>query len=161
MYTSTLPESGKLVGDMAGVGAVPSRSPTLFEPVRRPRRGLASIDFKGLQMFYYNQARNFKYSGEGRFLAAYRPSHEQYKPLQHPPPVGSPYHTHSTLMAALEVLEGLISFVYSNWCQEFYNPATVESWNSIYSYLGWVKSKWTTYVGSRDNVREKSFLGLM
>ena len=161
-YTSKLPESERLAGEVTNVGAVPSRSPTLFEPVRRPRRGLASIDFKSLQTFYYNQARNFKYSGEGRFLSAHPPSHERHKPLRDPPPKGSPYHTHSTLMAALEALEGLISFVYSQWCQEFCNSATaLESWNSIHQYLGWVRSKWDMYVGPRDNVREKAFLGLM
>lgn len=63
-------------------------------------------------------------------------------------------------MGLLESLEALICFIYAAWCQDHYNRDE-NSWESIPGYLEWCKSRWLGQVGSRDNVREKSFLGLI
>ncbi|THH07015.1 hypothetical protein EW145_g3667 [Phellinidium pouzarii] len=142
-------------------GDTSSRSLTVYEPVRRPRHGIEGIDFRQLHKHYYQHARMFKYSGEARFLSTYPQSHSHHRPLRVSPPKGSPYHTHGGLMALLEALEALLCFVYAAWCQDHYSAGFNVAWETIPSYLHWCKGKWASYVGQRDSVREKSFIGLI
>ncbi|KAL5528208.1 hypothetical protein ACEPAF_7344 [Sanghuangporus sanghuang] len=147
---------------VSSVGDATSRSLTVYEPLRRPRHGIESLDFRQMHKKHYAEARVFKYSGEARYLSTYPQSHSGYRPLREPPGKGTPYHTHGGLMALLESLEALISFVYAAWCQDHISTGGFnDSWETIPSYLNWCKSKWYQYVGSRDNVREKSFIGLI
>lgn len=139
-----------------------SRSLTVHEPVRRPRHGMQSVDFKALQRKVYNQARLFKYSGDARFSSTYAPSDSNYRALKEAPPKDSPYHIHGGCMANLESLEALICFVYAAWCSDKMTGSfSTSHWTSIPDFLTWCKHKWVVYVGHRDNAREKAFLGLM
>lgn len=139
-----------------------TRSLTVHEPVRRPRHGQQSVDFKALQKKVYNQARLFKYSGDARFSSTYAPSDSNYRALKEAPPKDSPYHIHGGCMANLESLEALICFVYAAWCSDHMNGSfSASNWTSIPDFLNWCKRKWLFYVGNRDNAREKAFLGLM
>ncbi|KAI5123907.1 hypothetical protein M0805_005723 [Coniferiporia weirii] len=152
---SSAPAAASAAGDTS------SRSLTVYEPVRRPRHGIEGVDFRQLHKHYYQHARMFKYSGEARFLSTFPQTHPHYRPLRVPPAQGSPYHTHGGLMALLEALEALLCFVYAAWCQDHNCSGFNDAWESIPSYLHWCKGKWASYVGQRDSVREKSFIGLI
>ena len=112
---------------------------------------------------YYADARQLKYSGEARYFASYPQSNSSFKALRDPPPKGTPYHTHGGIIALLEMLEGVINFVYAAWCQDHYASwaAREWAWKTNMDFMLWTKSKWLSYVGSRDNVREKALIGLM
>ncbi|KAH8119450.1 hypothetical protein DFH11DRAFT_1501327 [Phellopilus nigrolimitatus] len=156
-------EAGKssAVAGASTAGDASTRALTVYEPVRRPRHGRDTLDFRAMHKMFYAQARQFKYSGEARFLSTYPQSHAYYRPLKEPPAKSTPYHTHGGLMALLESLEGLLCFVYAAWCQDHsYSGPFNDAWETIPSYLHWCKQNWKGYV-REESVREKSFLGLI
>lgn len=86
-------------------------------PIRRPRRGAPSEDhLKALQHKYESLGHAFRYSGETRFNSTYHSTqHQNYKPLDSPPPVNSPYHIHGAIIARLECTEALFCYGYALW----------------------------------------------
>lgn len=134
-------------------------TPTLFQPVRRPRRGLMSIqDFDRLHDLYYTHGRAFKYSGDARFWSTFPPTHKHFKPLLNPPAPNTPYHTHGGIMSRLESIDALICFAYSLWCQDYSRKrCNTLTWGTIAQFLTWCKEKWE----SCSNVQEQTFVGLM
>lgn len=98
----------------------PAPLPTPHMPVRRPRRGKATLqEFDRLHDVYHTRGRAYKYSGDARFWSTYPSSHKHFKPLNHPPSPGTPYHTYGGLMSRLELVDALLHFVYSLWVQDF------------------------------------------
>lgn len=134
-------------------------TPTLFQPVRRPRRGPPTIqEFDKLHDLYYTNGRAFKYSGDARFWSTFPPTHKHFKALFNPPAPGTPYHTHGGIMSRLESADALICFAYSLWCQDYSRKrCNTLTWSTIAQFLTWCKEKWESCVG----VREQAFVGLM
>ncbi|KAA1472855.1 hypothetical protein DENSPDRAFT_881576 [Dentipellis sp. KUC8613] len=130
-------------------------------PIQRPRKNLSKSDpvFEAIHDRYHNYGRMLKYSGDTRFWSTYSPSHKEYKPLIHPPPVSSPYHKHGALMARLELLDALICFTYAIWSKDFRLGACLSAWPSTQAYLNWTKMKWAAESSAGE--REKALLGLI
>ncbi|XP_006461212.1 hypothetical protein AGABI2DRAFT_185498 [Agaricus bisporus var. bisporus H97] len=85
-------------------------------PIRRPKRGRPPHKYyDDLHDKYYQAGRLLKYSGDARFWSTYPPSHKEYRPLAHPPPVNSLYHKHGG-----------------------------ETWDTINAFMTWCKGKWLT-----------------
>ncbi|KAE9394430.1 hypothetical protein BT96DRAFT_923556 [Gymnopus androsaceus JB14] len=140
----------------------PSDPPaTSFAPICRPKRGQANVQLvSSLRDKYHEAGRKLKYSGIARFCSTYPPSHKAYRPIANAPPPSSMYHIHGRLIANLELMEALVMFVYSAWCNE-YSPChcNPDTWLSMDGFINWCKAKWTPEEGSSDV--EKAFYGLI
>jgi hypothetical protein len=130
-------------------------------PIRRPKRGRPQVKyFDDLHDKYYQAGRLLKYSGDARFWSTYPPSHKEYRPLVHPPPVNSSYHKHGGVIARLELVDALVCFTYSIWTRDYSRrTCTKETWDTIDAFMTWCKDKWLTQDAIHE--AEKAFIGLM
>lgn len=142
-----------------------SRAPQLANhdlPVRRPRKNLSSSDpaWPQVRDRYHNAGRVLKYSGELRTYSSYAPTHKAYRPLHAPPPPGSPYLKHSTLIAKLELLDALVTFSYSLFVGDVIGGHPSPSrWDNIEGFMSYVKGA----VFNDPNVsdRERALYGIV
>ena len=149
------------VREEPAVSVPAARGATLDVPIRRPKKGKVSLrHLDVLHDKYHNAGRMLKYSGDARFWSTYPPSHREYRPLQDPPPLTSPYHKHGGLIARLELIDALVCFTYSIWSRDFGRRICLkDTWKTIEGFLAWCKHKWQSDEGITD--AEKAFLGLM
>lgn len=139
-------EDGELPEDPPAVP--PPQQPTDWMPQRRPVRSKKDINFHELHDRYLKLGRNFKFSGDRRIASTFNDKNPNWRPLRRPPPPNSAYTQHASVLARLELLDGLMCFTYAFWCTDTQrgrpNPA---DWVTMASYLKHCKGQWPTSVG--------------
>ncbi|KAF7790380.1 hypothetical protein EIP86_001335 [Pleurotus ostreatoroseus] len=145
-------EDGELTED-------PHPHPAEWMPQRRPVRSKKDINFYELHDKYQRLGRNFKYSGDRRIASTFNSKNPNHRPLRRPPPPNSPYHKHANILARLELLDGLMCFIYAFWCSDTSRGRPhIANWVTMANYLKHCKSQWPTTVADD---REKALGGLV
>lgn len=131
-------------------------------PVRRPRKNLSGDDpvWPQIRDRYHDAGRVLKYSGELRKYSSYSTTHKAYRPLHAPPPPGSPYHKHSTLIAKLELLDALVTFAYSLWAGDVIaGHPSPSRWDNIEAFMVYVKG--AVFNDPNVSERERALYGIV
>lgn len=131
-------------------------------PIRRSRRGASGdrTPWADTKTKYFQDARRLKYSGHERLWSSLPPSHKSYKPAKNPPPTNSPYHVHAGLVSRLELVDGVVCFMYSFWLSDhFAGICDKKTWHSMKGYLDTTLHRW--YEDKPRDERERAFIGLL